>query len=99
MAGSRILVVEDDPRLAATLERVLAAEGHDVEVAGDGGDGVPPLRRPSARAGESRRVARRSDDRADGDRVRPPAPLPPPSAAGPVARTAHRRGLEGRGRE
>ena len=40
MAGSRILVVEDDPRLAATLERVLAAEGHDVEVAGDGGDAL-----------------------------------------------------------
>jgi two-component system response regulator MprA len=36
MAGSRILVVEDDPRLAATLERVLAAENHDVEVAADG---------------------------------------------------------------
>ncbi|TMG61859.1 MAG: response regulator transcription factor [Chloroflexi bacterium] len=40
MAGSRILVVEDDTRLAATLERVLAAEGHDVEVAGDGGDAL-----------------------------------------------------------
>jgi len=36
MSGSRILVVEDDPRLAATLERVLAAENHDVEVAADG---------------------------------------------------------------
>jgi two-component system response regulator MprA len=36
MAGTRILVVEDDPRLAATLDRMLAAEGHDVEVAGDG---------------------------------------------------------------
>jgi two-component system, OmpR family, response regulator MprA len=34
--GSRVLVVEDDARLAATLERMLAAEGHDVEVAGDG---------------------------------------------------------------
>src|SRR5437868_13976659 len=40
MAGSRILVVEDDSRLAATLERVLAAEGHDVEVAGDGNDAL-----------------------------------------------------------
>lgn len=29
-------MVEDDPRLAATLERVLAAENHDVEVAADG---------------------------------------------------------------
>src|SRR6267143_946040 len=36
MSGSRILVVEDDPRLAANLERVLAAENHDVEVAADG---------------------------------------------------------------
>jgi two-component system response regulator MprA len=36
MRKSRILVVEDDTRLAATLERVLAAEGHDVERVGDG---------------------------------------------------------------
>src|SRR5256714_11838173 len=40
MAGSRILVVEDDSRLAATLERLLAAEDHDVEVAGDGNDAL-----------------------------------------------------------
>ncbi len=40
MKGSRILVVEDDPRLAATLERVLGSEGHDVEVAGDGNDAL-----------------------------------------------------------
>lgn len=32
----RVLVVEDDPRLAATLQRVLVAEGNDVELAGDG---------------------------------------------------------------
>jgi len=36
MANARILVVEDDPRLAGTLKRVLAAENHDVEVAADG---------------------------------------------------------------
>jgi two-component system, OmpR family, response regulator MprA len=36
MPFSRILVVEDDSRLAATLERVLRAEGHEVERAGDG---------------------------------------------------------------
>jgi two-component system, OmpR family, response regulator MprA len=36
MPTSLILVVEDDARLAATLERVLAAEGHTVAVAGDG---------------------------------------------------------------
>jgi two-component system, OmpR family, response regulator MprA len=36
MSKSRILAVEDDPPLAATLERVLGAEGYDVEVATDG---------------------------------------------------------------
>jgi two-component system response regulator MprA len=36
MTASWILVVEDDVRLAATLERVLTAEGHRVDVAGDG---------------------------------------------------------------
>jgi two-component system response regulator MprA len=35
-AGSRGLVVEDDERLAATLARMLTAEGHDVEIANDG---------------------------------------------------------------
>jgi len=47
MAGSRILVVEDDPPLAATLERVLATEGYDVEAAGDGNEA---LRRARERA-------------------------------------------------
>jgi two-component system response regulator MprA len=36
MKKFRILVVEDDTRLAATLDRVLAAEGHEVERVGDG---------------------------------------------------------------
>jgi two-component system response regulator MprA len=40
MSPFRILVVEDDSRLAATLERVLTTEGHDVEVAGDGLEAV-----------------------------------------------------------
>ncbi len=40
MGRSRILIVEDDGRLAATLERVLGAEGHEVEVAADGLDGL-----------------------------------------------------------
>src|SRR5438552_1779020 len=40
MTGSRVLVVEDDAPLAATLERVLVAEGHEVEVTGDGIDAV-----------------------------------------------------------
>jgi len=34
--GSRVLVVEDDSRLAATLARMLSAEGHEVEIVGDG---------------------------------------------------------------
>ena len=46
MAGSRILVVEDDPPLAATLRRVLATEGYDVEAVGDGNEA---LRRARAR--------------------------------------------------
>src|SRR5438874_5679403 len=40
MTGSRVLVVEDDAPLAATLERVLLAEGHEVELTGDGRDAV-----------------------------------------------------------
>jgi two-component system response regulator MprA len=40
MARSRILVVEDDARLAATLQRVLVTEGYDIEVAGDGLDAL-----------------------------------------------------------
>ena len=40
MSGSRILVVEDDPRLAATLERVLGVERYDVDVVGDGNEAL-----------------------------------------------------------
>lgn len=40
MAPSRILVVEDDPPLAATLERVLATEGYDVDGARDGNEAL-----------------------------------------------------------
>src|ERR1700674_4536032 len=40
MAGSRILVVEDDARLAATLGRVLGADGYEVELAGDGNEAL-----------------------------------------------------------
>jgi two-component system, OmpR family, response regulator MprA len=47
MTRSRILVVEDDPRLAATLERVLTAEGHDVETAPDGNDALKRARERS----------------------------------------------------
>ncbi|HYM16799.1 MAG TPA: response regulator transcription factor [Dehalococcoidia bacterium] len=42
-----ILVVEDDARLASTLQRVLVAEGHDVAVAMDG---VEALRRARERS-------------------------------------------------
>src|ERR1700694_3111208 len=45
MHRSRVLVVEDDLRLASTLERVLAAEGHQVELVGDG---LEALRRARA---------------------------------------------------
>lgn len=34
--GNRILVVDDDARLASSLRRALAYEGHAVEVAADG---------------------------------------------------------------
>jgi two-component system response regulator MprA len=40
MSRPRILVVEDDGRLAATLQRVLEAEGHEVELAADGLEGL-----------------------------------------------------------
>src|SRR5713101_7621408 len=40
MTGSLILVVEDDTRLAATLQRVLTSEGHEVAIAGDGNDAL-----------------------------------------------------------
>ena len=36
MKAARVLVVEDDTRLATTLERVLSAEGLHVELVGDG---------------------------------------------------------------
>ena len=42
--SARILVVEDDPPLAATLERVLGAEGYDVEAVGDGSDALQRAR-------------------------------------------------------
>ena len=45
MTSSSILVVEDDQRLAATIGRVLAAEGHDVELAGDGNEALSTARR------------------------------------------------------
>jgi two-component system, OmpR family, response regulator MprA len=40
MAGSRILVVEDDRPIAAMLERVLGTEGYDVDVAGEGNEAL-----------------------------------------------------------
>ena len=40
MGTFRILVVEDDARLAATLARILNAEGYDAELAGDGNEAI-----------------------------------------------------------
>jgi two-component system response regulator MprA len=36
MATARILVVDDEPAVAATIARVLRSEGHEVDVAADG---------------------------------------------------------------
>jgi two-component system response regulator MprA len=36
MARARILVVDDEPAVAATIARVLRSEGHEADVAGDG---------------------------------------------------------------
>jgi two-component system response regulator MprA len=47
MSGPRVLVVEDDARLAWTLQRVLATEGYDIEVAGDGLDALRRARERS----------------------------------------------------
>jgi DNA-binding response OmpR family regulator len=38
--AGRVLVVEDDAKLASALERGLAAEGYDVETAADGEEGL-----------------------------------------------------------
>ena len=44
---ARILVVEDDARLASTVDRVLVAERHEVEVAADGNDALRRARERS----------------------------------------------------
>lgn len=44
-APSSILVVEDDPRLGATLERLLGAEGYEVERADEGNEALQRARR------------------------------------------------------
>jgi two-component system response regulator MprA len=41
---ARVLVVEDDERLAASIRRALAYDGHRVRVAGDGGAGLAAIR-------------------------------------------------------
>src|SRR5213595_1964541 len=69
MDSSRILVVEDDPRLAATLDRVLAAETYDVEVACSLS---PPCWSASASCGAgSARAAWRSRSRSSACSARP----------------------------
>ena len=42
---SHILVVDDDPRIAAAVRRALAYEGHEVETAVDGGAALDAVRR------------------------------------------------------
>ena len=44
VASASILVVEDDPRLAATLGRVLTTEGHDVSLAAEGNEALRSAR-------------------------------------------------------
>lgn len=46
---ARILVVEDESHLAEGLQFNLEAEGHDVEVAADGGEALERLRAPEPR--------------------------------------------------
>ena len=40
LVGSRVLVIEDDPRVRRSLERALRSEGLDVTVAADGAEGL-----------------------------------------------------------
>ncbi len=42
--GVRILVIEDEPRLAKLVERSLRTEGYEVDHAGDGGEGFERAR-------------------------------------------------------
>ena len=44
MPGARILIVEDDPRIAASVRRALSYEGYRVDVAATGPDGLSRLR-------------------------------------------------------
>jgi two-component system, OmpR family, phosphate regulon response regulator PhoB len=44
-AGSRILVIDDDPQVGALLRRVLSADGYDVEVLADAPADVADLHR------------------------------------------------------
>lgn len=40
LVGSRVLVIEDDPRVRRSLERALRSEGLEVSVAADGAEGL-----------------------------------------------------------
>jgi two-component system, OmpR family, response regulator len=42
---AKLLLVEDDPRIAGFIERGLAAEGHTVDIAGTGTEGLKMARR------------------------------------------------------
>lgn len=41
---ARILVIDDDPDISALLEKTLTSAGHEVALAGDGGEGVEQFR-------------------------------------------------------
>src|SRR5437660_12427144 len=47
MAGMRILVIEDEPRILGFLARGLEAEGFAVDAARNGGEGLKRARRDS----------------------------------------------------
>ena len=46
-APTRILLIEDDPGIVETMQRVLAAEGHEVTVERRGDDGLAARQPPA----------------------------------------------------
>jgi two-component system response regulator MprA len=48
LVGSRVLVIEDDPRVRRSLERALRSEGMVVKAASDGAEGLETASRQEA---------------------------------------------------
>src|SRR5688572_4758930 len=48
LAPSRVLVVDDDPRIQSMMRRVLELDGYDVTLAGDGDAALEVMRRQGA---------------------------------------------------